>query len=72
MRFGKDADLIIVDTKKSLDNITMLPNINEIANLVYNTSGRNVLTTIVKGNVLMENRKIKNVNIEEIEGKICI
>ena len=50
----------------------MLPNINEIANLVYNTSGRNVLTTIVKGNVLMENRKIKNVNIEEIEGKICI
>ncbi len=26
----------------------MLPNLNEIANLVYNTSGRNVDTTIVK------------------------
>ena len=64
---GKDADLIIIDIKKSLDNITMLPNINEIANLVYNTSGRNVLTTIVKGNILMENRKLKNINIEDLK-----
>lgn len=37
----------------------MLPNLNEIANLVYNTSGRSVDTTIVKGNILMENRQIK-------------
>lgn len=64
---GKDADLIIIDIKKSLDNITMLPNINEIANLVYNTSGRNVLTTIVKGNILMENRKLKNINLEDLK-----
>ena len=65
---GKDADLILVNIEENLDNITMIPNLNEIANLVYNTSGRNVDTTIVKGNVLMENRKlqIENVNVEEV------
>ena len=65
---GKDADLIIVDIEEKLDNITMVPNLNEIANLVYNTSGKNVQTTIVKGRVLMENRqmKIKNVKIADV------
>ena len=44
----------------------MLPNLNEIANLVYNTSGRNVQTTIVKGEVLMENRQMKIGNVQEV------
>ena len=66
---GKDADLILVNIEESLDNITMLPNLNEIANLVYNTSGRNVDTTIVKGEILMENRKMKVGNVEEITQK---
>lgn len=64
---GKDADLIIVNTEESLDNITMLPNLNEIANLVYNTSGKNVDTTIVKGEILMENRQMKVGNISTKE-----
>ena len=63
---GKDADIILVDIEENLDNIKMIPNLNEIANLVYNTSGKNVQTTIVKGNILMENRQIKNVNLDEI------
>jgi len=63
---GKDADLILVNVEESLDNITMLPNLNEIANLVYNTSGRNVETTIVKGEILMENRKMKIGNVQEV------
>ena len=65
---GKDADLILVNIEENLDNITMLPNLNEIANLVYNTSGKNVDTTIVKGNILMENRKIllDSVSVEEV------
>ena len=66
---GKDADIILVDISEKLNNITMVPNLNKIANLVYNTSGRNVDTTIVKGNVLMENRKIKNINVEEVIDK---
>lgn len=63
---GKDADIILVNIEEKLDNITMLPNLNEIANLVYNTSGRSVDTTIVKGNILMENRQIKNVDVNEV------
>jgi len=63
---GKDADIILVNIEEKLDNITMLPNLNKIANLVYNTSGRSVDTTIVKGNILMENRQIKNVDVNEV------
>lgn len=65
---GKDADLILVNIEEMLDNITMLPNLNEIANLVYNTTGRNVETTIVQGRVLMKDRQIKvgNVSVEEV------
>lgn len=66
---GKKADLIIIDISKSLDNIKMIPNNDIISNLVYNTDGRNVVTTIVNGNVLMEDRKFNNIDIEEILGK---
>ncbi|MGN1270199.1 MAG: amidohydrolase [Clostridia bacterium] len=66
---GKDADLILVNVEESLENITMLPNLNKIANLVYNTSGKNVDTTIVKGNILMENRHIKNIDVNEVINK---
>ena len=71
IEIGKDADIILVNIKENLDNITMLPNLNKIANLVYNTSGKNVDTTIVKGNVLMENRKIQidGIDINEIVEK---
>ena len=66
---GKDADIILVNIEEKLDNITMLPNLNEIANLVYNTSGRCVDTTIVKGNILMENRVIKHIDVNEVINK---
>ena len=71
IEIGKDADIILVNIKENLENITMLPNLNKIANLVYNTSGKNVETTIVKGNVLMENRKIQidGIDINEIVEK---
>ena len=71
IEIGKDADIILVNIKENLDNITMLPNLNKIANLVYNTSGKNVDTTIVKGNVLMENRKIQidGIGVNEIVEK---
>lgn len=68
IEIGKQADLILVNIEEKLDNITMLPNLNEISNLVYNTTGKNVETTIVQGKILMENRKIKleNVSVEEV------
>lgn len=63
---GKDADIILVDISKKLDNITKLPNNDLISNLVYNTSGRDVDTTIIKGKILMENREIKNIDLNKI------
>ena len=50
--------------EEKLDNITTLPNLNEISNIVYNINGRNVVTTIINGNILMEERKIKNLDLE--------
>lgn len=63
---GKDADIILINIAPTLDNITKIPNNDIISNLVYNTSGRDVDTTIVNGNILMENREIKIANAEEI------
>lgn len=67
---GKKADIIIVDISKSLDNIKMIPNNDIISNLVYNTDGRNVATTIVNGKILMENREIKNIDVKGVINKI--
>ena len=43
-----------------------MPNVNDIANLVYNITGKNVVTTIVKGDILMENRKITHIDVEKV------
>ena len=66
---GKKADLIIVDISNKLDNIKMIPNNDIISNLVYKTIGKNVDTTIVDGNILMENRKMKFIDSEKIISK---
>ena len=63
---GKYADLIILDTNE----VTMQP-INDIfSDIVYNAKGHNVVTTIVNGNILMENRKLKYLDENEILGSI--
>lgn len=63
---GKQADIILVDIETNLDNIKIIPNNDIISNLVYNTEGRSVETTIVNGEILMEKRKIKYLNTEKI------
>lgn len=62
---GKSADIIIVDT----DSIFTKPTNDIFSQLVYNTKGSDVSTTIVNGNILMNNKKIKNLNKEEIINK---
>lgn len=61
---GKLADIIILN----LDAIITKPVNDIISNIVYNVKGNNVETTIVNGNILMENRKI-NFNEEKICNK---
>lgn len=43
----------------NLDNIETKPQNDLISEIVYNVKGRNVDTTIVAGNILMEERKVK-------------
>lgn len=57
----KMADLIIID----LDDVMTQP-VNDIfSNIVYNAKRNNVITTIVNGKIIMENRKIKKINEKE-------
>ncbi len=63
---GKDADLILVNVEEKLDNITMLPNLNTISNLVYNVSSKNVETTMIKGKILMKNRKMDETLVKHV------
>lgn len=66
---GKEADIIIVNIEPTLENIKLIPNNDIISNLVYNTDGKNVETTIVRGNILMEKRKFKVLDVEKIIDK---
>ena len=57
---GKSADIIIL----GLDNVVTNP-INDLcSDIVYNVKGSNVETTIVNGNILMENGNIEKDEIE--------
>lgn len=64
---GKKADIIIVDmksqkTKPMFDNI--------YSHLVYSLNGNDVLTTIVNGKVLMEDRKLIYIDEKKVYEKI--
>ena len=43
---------------------------NIFADIVYNAKGHNVVTTIVNGNILMEDRKLNNLDENQILEKI--
>ncbi len=58
---GKSADLIILD----LNNIVTNPLNDLCSQIVYNVKGSNVVTTIVNGTILMENKELKH-NLKEI------
>ena len=54
IEIGKKADIIIID----LNNIEVYPTVDIIVNLVHNTESNNVDTTIINGEVLMQNHKL--------------
>lgn len=58
---GKYADLIIVN----MDRVTAKPKNNIISQLVYNTKGQDVETTIINGKILMQDYKLKLEGIQE-------
>ena len=64
---GKKADIIIV----SIDDIEMYPCINPIIQVVHNGWYNSVDTTIINGNILMNNKKLNiDIDINELKDKI--
>jgi 5-methylthioadenosine/S-adenosylhomocysteine deaminase len=59
---GKRADLISV----SMSSARQTPRYDAVSHLVYATRGDDVRTTIVNGQVLMENRQLRTLNRERI------
>jgi len=62
LEVGKKAGIILVDFKKP----HLTPVHDPYANIVYSAHGSDVDTVIVDGKVLMENRKVKTLDEEEV------
>ncbi|QTA80534.1 5-methylthioadenosine/S-adenosylhomocysteine deaminase [Desulfonema limicola] len=58
---GKHADIIIVDTSSP----HMTPMYNPESHLVYSARAGDIITTIINGNVVMENRQILTFDVEK-------
>ena len=61
----KKADIIMINLK----NILTQPINNVFAEIVYNVKGTDVEMTMINGEILMENRKIKDVDENKIYEK---
>jgi len=59
---GKKADLIIIDTHKP----HLTPMYDPVSHLVYAVSGSDVTTSIINGEVVMEDRKLMTIDIEKV------
>lgn len=66
IEIGKKADIILIDT----DHANMTPDSSQLeSNIVYAANGFNVSTTICNGKILMENRKLVDLDEDEIYKK---
>lgn len=66
---GKLADIIILD----MNNILTIPNVDLINNICHNTLPNNVETTIVNGEILIQNHKLMlNIDEELLKQKISL
>ena len=59
---GRKADLILID----IDRPEWVPSYNLVYSLVYSASGDSVDTVIIDGQVVMENRELKTIDLDEV------
>lgn len=62
LEIGKKADMIILDLKQS----HLTPIYDYYSHLVYCATGSDVRTSIINGKVMMQNRKIENIDMEKV------
>lgn len=62
LELGKKADIIIVDTRKP----HLTPLYNPYSHLVYSAGGADVSHSIINGRLVMENRRLLTLDLEDI------
>ena len=67
LEVGKQADIIIIDTFKP----HLVPQYNPVSQIVYAAQGSDVRDVIVKGKVLLRNRKLLTIELEDILKKMA-
>lgn len=60
LEIGKSADIIVVET----ESMNMIPNYNPYATLVFQANPHNVVTTIVNGKIIVENRMLQTYSLD--------
>ncbi|NLY20819.1 MAG: amidohydrolase [Tissierellia bacterium] len=66
LKVGNKADIVLI----SLDSPHMVPRYNDVSSLAYSAQGSDVETTIVNGEILMENREVKTLDVERIKYEV--
>ena len=62
LKIGKKADIILID-KDQLDTVPMY---NIYSHLVYTISSEHIKDVIINGKIVMENRKLVNIDEDEL------
>ncbi len=62
LEVGKRADLIVIDTNKP----HLVPMYNPYSHLVYAASGHDVIHSIIDGNIVMEDRRLLTLDVEDV------
>ena len=63
---GKQADIVVIDTCKP----HLVPLYNPVSQIVYAANGQDVRDVIVSGNILLRNRELLTVDLEDILEKV--
>jgi 5-methylthioadenosine/S-adenosylhomocysteine deaminase len=66
LEIGKKADIIVIDLEKP----HLAPLYNPLSNLVYSASGADVRDVIINGKILMRNRSIQNLDIQDVMRRV--
>ena len=61
LEIGRDADMVLLDFRHPAQT----PCFDPILNLVYSTTGRDVVLTMCQGKILYENGEYKTIDIEK-------
>jgi 5-methylthioadenosine/S-adenosylhomocysteine deaminase len=64
---GKKADIILINTNKT----HLYPENDLCTNLVYSANGSDVDTVLIDGKIVMQNRKLPNINEKQVKKNVA-